>query len=140
YLVVILKGSSDVSFGGNKDPDGFAEVVSMGGMDSIRVDATTLHNKKTTLLLLKVEKTPSSLYAQNAEGTDTNLIHKFKIIDINTAGQRMALDSMKKPPPIAPDQLLYQSRVQSSSKTIAEEKHLFPIALKLGICQPSPSS
>uniref|UniRef100_A0A3Q7FH57 Uncharacterized protein n=1 Tax=Solanum lycopersicum TaxID=4081 RepID=A0A3Q7FH57_SOLLC len=64
----------------------------------------------------------------NAEGTYTNLIHKFKIIDINIADKlRMVLDSMKKPPPIAPNQLLYQSKVQSSSKIIAEEKHLpFP--------------
>ncbi|CAN4092596.1 unnamed protein product [Withania somnifera] len=31
-VMVVLKGSADISFGGNKDPAAFAEIVSMGGI------------------------------------------------------------------------------------------------------------
>lgn len=32
--MVILKGSVEISFGGNKDPAAYAEIVSMGGINS----------------------------------------------------------------------------------------------------------
>lgn len=34
FVMVILKGSVAISFGGNKDPAAYAEVVSMGGINS----------------------------------------------------------------------------------------------------------
>ncbi|KAG6603558.1 hypothetical protein SDJN02_03473, partial [Cucurbita argyrosperma subsp. argyrosperma] len=34
YVMVLLKGSVAISFGGNKEPAAFAEVVSMGGINS----------------------------------------------------------------------------------------------------------
>ncbi|XP_055807924.1 uncharacterized protein LOC129876497 [Solanum dulcamara] len=34
FVMVVLKGSVDISFGGNKDPAAFAEIVSMGGINS----------------------------------------------------------------------------------------------------------
>lgn len=32
--MVVLKGSVQISFGGNKEPAAFAEIVSMGGINS----------------------------------------------------------------------------------------------------------
>nr|GMD40033.1 macrophage migration inhibitory factor homolog [Ipomoea batatas]GME08820.1 macrophage migration inhibitory factor homolog [Ipomoea batatas]GME16104.1 macrophage migration inhibitory factor homolog [Ipomoea batatas] len=34
YVMVVLKGSANIHFGGNKEPAAFAEVVSMGGINS----------------------------------------------------------------------------------------------------------
>ncbi|XP_058208576.1 uncharacterized protein LOC131321700 [Rhododendron vialii] len=34
YVMVVLKGSVQISFGGNKEPAAFAEIVSMGGINS----------------------------------------------------------------------------------------------------------
>ncbi|KAG5582775.1 hypothetical protein H5410_053402 [Solanum commersonii] len=34
FVMVVLKGSVDISFGGNKEPAAFAEIVSMGGINS----------------------------------------------------------------------------------------------------------
>ncbi|KAK9289537.1 hypothetical protein L1049_007693 [Liquidambar formosana] len=34
YVMVLLKGSVAISFGGNKEPAAFAEIVSMGGINS----------------------------------------------------------------------------------------------------------
>ncbi|XP_054785112.1 uncharacterized protein LOC129291657 [Prosopis cineraria] len=34
YVMVILKGSVQISFEGNKEPAAYAEIVSMGGIDS----------------------------------------------------------------------------------------------------------
>lgn len=33
YVMVLLKGSVDISFGGNKEAAAFAEIVAMGGID-----------------------------------------------------------------------------------------------------------
>ncbi|XP_062094975.1 uncharacterized protein LOC133800889 [Humulus lupulus] len=51
FVMVILKGSVSISFGGNKDPAAYAEVVSMGGINSavkkelITSLGTILHSK-----------------------------------------------------------------------------------------------
>ena len=34
FVMVLLKGSVAISFGGNKEPAAFAEIVSMGGINS----------------------------------------------------------------------------------------------------------
>ncbi|KAK3406807.1 macrophage migration inhibitory factor homolog [Eucalyptus grandis] len=34
FVMVILKGSLAISFGGNKEPAAYAEIISMGGIDS----------------------------------------------------------------------------------------------------------
>ncbi|OMO84975.1 Macrophage migration inhibitory factor [Corchorus capsularis] len=34
FVMVILKGSVGISFNGNKDPAAYAEVVSMGGINT----------------------------------------------------------------------------------------------------------
>ncbi|KAF4379031.1 hypothetical protein CsatB_000328 [Cannabis sativa] len=34
FVMVILKGSVSISFGGNKEPAAYAEVVTMGGLNS----------------------------------------------------------------------------------------------------------
>lgn len=34
FVMVVLNGSVDISFGGNKEPAAFAEIVSMGGINS----------------------------------------------------------------------------------------------------------
>ncbi|XP_019257450.1 PREDICTED: macrophage migration inhibitory factor homolog [Nicotiana attenuata] len=66
YVMVVLKGSLDISFGGNKEPAAFAEIVSMGGIDSdvkrnlIATLGTILHNRfsiPTTRFFLKVYDT-----------------------------------------------------------------------------------
>ncbi|CAK9136692.1 unnamed protein product [Ilex paraguariensis] len=51
YVMVLLKGSVAISFGGNKEPAAFAEIVSMGGINSevkrnlIATIGTILQNK-----------------------------------------------------------------------------------------------
>nr|XP_009760484.1 PREDICTED: macrophage migration inhibitory factor homolog [Nicotiana sylvestris]XP_016446151.1 PREDICTED: macrophage migration inhibitory factor homolog [Nicotiana tabacum] len=66
YVMVVLKGSLDISFGGNKEPAAFAEIVSMGGIDSdvkrnlIATLGTILHNRFSiprTRFFLKVYDT-----------------------------------------------------------------------------------
>lgn len=61
--MVILKGSVAISFGGNKDPAAYAEIVSMGGINSavkkdlIATLGTILHAKLSvprTRFFLKV--------------------------------------------------------------------------------------
>ncbi|KAA8517713.1 hypothetical protein F0562_015187 [Nyssa sinensis] len=51
FVMVLLKGSVAISFGGNKEPAAFAEIVSMGGINSevkrnlIATIGTILQNK-----------------------------------------------------------------------------------------------
>ncbi|XP_015897419.2 uncharacterized protein LOC107431060 [Ziziphus jujuba] len=63
FVMVILKGSVAISFGGNKDPAAYAEIVSMGGINSavkkdlIATLGTILHAKLSvprTRFFLKV--------------------------------------------------------------------------------------
>uniref|UniRef100_A0A5B7C1K6 Phenylpyruvate tautomerase n=1 Tax=Davidia involucrata TaxID=16924 RepID=A0A5B7C1K6_DAVIN len=66
YVMVLLKGSVAISFGGNKEPAAFAEIVSMGGINSevkkklIATIGTILQNKLSiprTRFFLKVYDT-----------------------------------------------------------------------------------
>ncbi|XP_009782880.1 uncharacterized protein LOC107762576 [Nicotiana tabacum] len=66
FVMVVLKGSVNISFGGNKEPAAFAEIVSMGGINSdvkrnlIATLGTILQNNfsiPTTRFFLKVYDT-----------------------------------------------------------------------------------
>ncbi|GAA0183864.1 hypothetical protein Leryth_004807 [Lithospermum erythrorhizon] len=66
FVMVLIKGSVALTFGGNKEPAAFAEIVSMGGIDSqvkrklISSIGTTLQDKLSispTRFILKVHDT-----------------------------------------------------------------------------------
>lgn len=74
--MVILKGSIEISFGGNKDPAAYAEIVSMGGINSavkrelIATLGTILQNKinvPRTRFFLKVFDTTAGRTKTNSK-------------------------------------------------------------------------